>query len=691
MPADYRKRIPRDLPDPDDLSKKEARDEVETVREALRFHDHRYYVEADPAVSDAAYDRLFAYLQALEDAHQDLHDDDSPTRRVGGEPVEALGKIEHVVPLLSLDATLDAEGVQAFLDRLQEAAKDLDGAPSQVVLEPKFDGLSVELVYEDGRLAHGSTRGDGRVGEDITENLRTLRSVPLRLRGEPPPRLAVRGEVYLPLEAFHAVNKQRLADGDDAFANPRNAAAGTVRQLDPRRVARVPLEATFYELLHASDAAPEDHWSVLEALRAWGLRVDPRRDRGVSLADVQAFHARMADGRDELPFEVDGITLKADHRPLRDAMGDRSRSPRWALAWKFPPREEETVLRDIVVQVGRTGVLTPVALLDPVDVGGATVSRATLHNEAEVVRRGAKPGTRVQVVRAGDVIPEVVGPVGDGPDGAGDDFEYALPDACPSCGAGTVREGAYVVCPAGLQCPAQRKARIVHYGSRHALDIDGLGERTVASLLEADRIKDVADLYHLDPGEVAGLDRFARRSAKNLVKAIQDRRQPSLDRFVFALGIRGVGQRVARDLAQAFGSLDALAGADEEALRDVAGIGDETAASVAHFFRDDANQGLLQRLRNAGVEPEPMTEAGAGGRLEGVTVVFTGALDGFTRDEAKAAVERLGGRVPSSISGNTDYVVAGKDPGSKRDDAKKHGVRILDEADFKRLLADGVA
>jgi len=662
----------------DELSTTAARAEVEALRDAIAHHDHLYYVENAPEIADAAYDRLFHRLEELEAAFSDLRSPNSPTQRVGGAPLDALAEVRHEAPMLSLNAVSDEDEVARFLDRLEDEAREL-------VLEPKFDGLSVELVYDEGRLVRGATRGDGTIGEEVTANLRTIGAVPLELRGdETPARVAVRGEVVLAKADFQTLNRGRVERGEEPFANPRNAAAGTLRRLESKAVARVPLDLVAYEILALDGSRGDTHWDDLDRLAAWGFKTDPHNTRARDLDAIADFHGWLLDQRDALDWEIDGVVLKVDDLEARERLGARARSPRWALAWKFPPRAEVTTLEDIVVQVGTSGILTPVALLAPVDVGGVTVSRATLHNEGEVHRKDVRVGDTVRIARAGDVIPEVVERVKQPGVERGEPF--AMPATCPSCGTEVVREGAHVRCPAGLACPAQLRGRLVHYGARDALDIEGLGERTAAQLVDRGLVRDLADLYALSAADLEGLEGFAETSARALVAAIQGVKAPPLDRFLHALAIRHVGRRVARVLAGAFADLDALRGASREALEAVEDIGPATAASVHDFLHDPANRDVLERLAAAGVRPKPV-EGEAAAALDGLTVVFTGALADFTRAEARAEVERRGGRVTDSVSDRTDYVVVGAGPGAKRDEAAGEGVRILDEGGFKRLLA----
>jgi DNA ligase (NAD+) len=681
---DWRHDPPETFDPVPELSKREAEREVAALTRAIRHHDRKYYVENAPEIADSVYDRLFRRLEDLEAAFPELADPNSPTRRVGAPPAEELERAEHTAPMLSLNAATDSSELDGFLVRIREATGE--DAPA-LVAEPKFDGLSLEVVYRDGAFLRAVTRGDGRTGEAVSDNARTIRTLPLRLSGDPPPFLAVRGEVFLSREAFQALNRRRIGRGEEPFANPRNAAGGTIRRLESRVVAGAHLDILVYDVLAVEGAAFATAWQARKHLSGWGLPTDSESRRIAGRAEIRAFHGDLESRREDLAYEIDGIVLKLDDLAAREALGARARSPRWAMAWKFPPRQEVTTLREIVVQVGMTGMLTPVALLDPVEVSGVTVSRATLHNEAEVRRKDVWPGARVRVQRAGDVIPEIVERVG-GAEADRPEDPFTLPGTCPACGAETVREGAYVICPAGLACPPQLVGHLTHYGAREALDIDGLGEETARALVDAGLVADVADLYALAPEDLLPLEGFAETAARNLVDAIEGAKTPPFDRFLFALGIRHVGARTARLIAGRFAGIDALAGADAETLAEIPGIGPVIARSVVDFLAAERNREILDRLAAHGVRPEPVAEPEGGRPLAGLTFVFTGALEGWTRDEAEAAVERLGARATGSVSGETDYVVAGADPGAKRDEARERGVAILDEAAFEALLDD---
>jgi len=659
----------------EELSETAAREQAEQLREAIRFHDYRYYVENDPTIGDRTYDALFARLDALEGTFG-LEVEDSPTQRVGGEPVDELDTVEHEAPMLSIDQSGEADDVRAFDERVRDAVGDV-----RYVCEPKFDGLSIEVVYEDGVYQRAATRGDGERGDDVTEQVRTIPSVPQRLRGDYPDFLAVRGEVYMPREAFQAYNRERVEAGEDPFANPRNAAAGTLRQLDPAVVAERPLSVFFFSVLDASvDFATHEERN--ERLPAWGLRVS---DEIELVEDVEAaidYRDRMLDARDDLDYEIDGVVIKVDDFDACEQLGRTSRAPRWAFAYKFPARSERTTVRDIVVQVGRTGRLTPVALLDPVEVGGVTVSRASLHNPEEIARLDVNVGDEVHVKRAGDVIPDVDEVVEKHAEG-----HFAFPDTCPVCDSPVERDGPLAFCTGGVACPAQLEQAIQHYASRGALDIEGLGEKSVEQLVEAGLVEGLADLYTLTEDDLTELEGWGETSAENLVAEVAATTEPPLSDFLTALGIPEVGSTTARSLAQRFGTFEGIENAAEEELRAVPDVGPTVAAEIRGFFESEQNREAIDDLLEH-VTPQAADRAG-GDELAGLTMVFTGALDRFTRSEAQELVERHGGSATSSVSGNTDYLVAGDNPGqSKRDDAEDNDVSILSEAEFLDVLAE---
>ncbi len=680
---DFKKNPKTTFKDVKKLGKEEAEQQIEALREGIDYHDYLYYVKNKPAISDSTYDKLFRRLQELEEAFPEFQSETSPTQRVGAKPLDKLRKVDHASPMLSLNAALETEEVGNF-DRF--VRKNTDGENVKYVLEPKFDGLSVEVVYENGQFMRGSTRGDGTTGEDVSENLKTVRSIPLRLRDEDslPSSLAVRGEVFMPKKAFQKLNKARIEQGEDAFANPRNAAAGIIRQLDPKKVADKPLDVVFYEIIDSSNGKLSSHWDTLKKFGRWGLKTDDNTTKCSGLDKIKQYHDRMSERRDDLDYEIDGVVIKLDDYELREKLGVRQRSPRWAMAWKFAPKKEVTTLEEIVVQVGRTGILTPVALLQPVDVGGVTVSRATLHNEGEVKRKDVRPGDKVRIERAGDVIPEVVERINQ--KGKKRSKPFSMPQKCPVCGEWVKKEGAYYVCPASLSCRAQLIGRVQHYSSREAMNIEGLGDETVKELVERGFVTDMADLYKLSVEQLKSLEGFAQKSAEKLHKSIQQSREAKLDTFLYALGIRHVGRHVAQVAARRFGSFDKLKEARLSELKQVKEIGSEIAESINNFFSEEQNLKVLEKLFDAGVKIKKVRTSDKDLPLKDKTFVFTGELEDYTRQEASSMAEDLGARVTSSVSSNTDFVVVGEDPGSKLEQARKHNVEILDEQKYDKLI-----
>jgi DNA ligase (NAD+) len=681
---DYKQHPSTDFPPVDQLSKEEARQQIAALREGIEYHDHRYYVKNEPEISDARYDQLFQRLQELEQAFPEFQSETSPTRRVGAEPVDKLNRVEHTAPMLSLKAALQEDEVAEFCGFVSQRAGQ-EEVP--YVAEPKFDGVSVELVYQDGRFVRAATRGDGQTGEDVSENVKTIGAVPMRLRNPESARglLAVRGEVYISKDAFQEMNRHRVQQNEDPYANPRNAAAGILRRLESRQVARWPLDLICYDVMQSDQTQSRTHSDELGRLEKWGFRTTYHVRRASSLQQLRKFHQQLEKGRDDLPFEIDGIVIKVDNRHLQNRLGTRDRNPRWALAWKFSPRKEITRLEDIVIQVGMTGMLTPVALLQPVDVGGVTVSRATLHNERQVQEKDLRVGDRVRIERAGDVIPEVVQRIKT--PGRKRSEPFAMPRRCPACDSELVHEQVYWFCPAGLACPPQLIGRLVHYASREALDIQNLGDRTVRALVDREMVGDLADLYQLQADDLLQLENFAEKSARQLHEAIQQARSPRLDRFLFGLGIRHVGRKTARLLAAEFTSLDKLRKADEQRLAELPDIGPTVAHAVRQFFDDPSNQRVLDRLKQAGVEVQEMPRDGRALPLRDKVFVFTGKLEHYTREQAKEEVETRGGTATSSVSSNTDCVVVGEDPGSKLDAAREQEIPVIDEKEFEQLLS----
>ncbi len=656
---------------------------AEELRRLLHHHSYAYYILDRPEITDADYDRLFNELKELEAAHPDLVTPDSPTQRVGGTVAEGFASVQHRVPMLSLDNAYTADEIRESEARLQRA---LPGESFTYVCEPKVDGLGVALLYEKGRLVRGATRGDGRMGEDITQNLKTVRTIPLRLRGPLADLdvLEVRGEIYMAHQAFERLNRTLEAEGEEPFANPRNAAAGSVRQKDSGITAKRPLDIFVYAV---SDAVPDPfttHWGAMQALYKAGFKVNPRSRRCPDIEAVIAMVAELERDRMNLGYDADGVVVKVDSFDQQRRLGVTTHHPRWAMAYKFPAQQATTVLRKIEVGVGRTGALTPTALLDPVEIVGATISRATLHNADEIERLDVREGDTVIVERAGDVIPHILGVVTEKrPQGS---TPFAFPTACPVCGSAAFRpEGEVVSRCTNSACPARLKEGLLHYGSRRAMDIEHLGEAVVEQLVDRGLVGNFAGLYGLSVEELAGLERLAEKSARNLHTAIQGSKGRGLARLLFALGIRYVGENVARILAAEFGGMDKLARAAEEELAAVHGIGPRIAKSVALFFQQADNRHLIALLKQAGVKMEEESSAGPKPLL-GKVFVLTGGLERMTRDEAKAAIQRLGGRVTASVSKKTDYVIVGTDPGSKYEEAKRLGIPTLDEDGFQALI-----
>ncbi|WP_224365370.1 NAD-dependent DNA ligase LigA [Hyalangium versicolor] len=664
---------------------KTAEKRARELRQELAHHNYRYYVLDSPEVSDAQYDRLMRELQELEGQYPQLATPDSPTQRVGGEAAEKFEKVVHRAPMLSLANVFNDEEFSDFHERILKLSNASDVT---YVCEPKLDGLAITLRYENGTFVQGATRGDGTTGEDVTGNLRTVRSLPLQLLPQDgvkvPPVVEVRGEVFIRKEDFKKLNEKREEEGEPLFANPRNAAAGSLRQLDPKMTASRPLSIYLYEYV-PTEGMPsfETHTEKLEHLKKLGLPVN-RHVRAKGLDGVRAAHEASRKGRHELPFEVDGMVVKIDEEDLRKRLGQVSKSPRWAVAYKFPPEEESTLVELIDVQVGRTGALTPVAHLKPVKVGGVTVSRATLHNEDELRRKDVRAGDTVFVRRAGDVIPEIVSVVPS--KRPADSKPYEFPKNCPVCGAKTAKddEGAIIRCT-GASCPAQLVEKIRHFASRTAMDIDGMGDKLASSLVSNGLVKTFADLYALNKEKLLSLERMGEKSAENLLAAIDRSKQTTQRRFLYALGIRHVGEATAKALAESFPEVKQLYSADIDAITRVKDVGPTMAQVLFAFFQEPQNRAAIDALLAAGVTPAP-PQVTTSGPFAGKTVVLTGGMSGMSRDQAKEEIERRGGKVSGSVSKKTDFVVAGEDAGSKLKKAQELGVRILDEQAFLKLL-----
>lgn len=663
---------------------------AEELRAQIRQHAHRYYILDDPVVSDAQYDALVKELIALEDEHPDLITPDSPTQRVGALVGDLFRPVEHLRPLFSLDNAESREDLETWEARIE---RQLGEAPGGYVCELKIDGLAVVLTYRNGSLDTGATRGDGRVGEDITANLRTIDSIPLRLIGDDLPNvLEVRGEVYMPHDAFEELNERQLEMGKPIFANPRNAAAGSVRQKDPAATAERRLGIWVYQLgLVEGGPTFETHWETVEYMRSVGLRVNPSNAVLGSIDDVLTYVERAEADRHDMPYQTDGVVIKVDSLAEQDSLGYTAKAPRWAIAYKFPPEEQVTTLRDIAINIGRTGAATPFAVLEPVFVGGANVGMATLHNEDQVKKKDVRIGDRVVVRRAGDVIPEVVGPVVAARTGS--EVEWSMPAKCPFCGNPIVRpEGEAVArCIGGFECPSRVREWLFHFASRGGMDIEHLGYKTIDLLLERELITDPADIFTFDVDQLLELEGWGEISVSNLSRAIESAKDRPVARLLTALGIRHVGGTVARTLVRAFHGIPALVEASEEDISAVEGIGPVIAAGVREWFDDPANRKLLAKLGGAGVRLEEEPPGGAeSGLLEGCTFVVSGTIEGYTREEAQAAIEVRGGKATGSVSSKTTALIVGESPGaSKTRKAEELGVPIVDAQMFERLLVEG--
>ena len=668
------------------VKRKSPESEIQALREEVQRHEELYYILDSPQISDAEYDALLEKLKALEDKHPDLITPDSPTQRVGGRPAEGFSEVVHRRPMLSLDNSYNIDELRAFDQRCRRLA---EGRSLEYVAELKIDGLSLALHYENELLVRGVTRGDGRIGEDVTQNARTIRSIPLKLRARNSlgAEIEVRGEAFIPRKVFERINADREAADEPRFANPRNAAAGTIRQLDSRIVASRKLEMFAYDLLAGERKPFASHWEALDWMEAAGFQVNPHRRRCSSIEAVIEFANEIELKRDDLDYEIDGLVVKINSTALQDEFGSTNKAPRWAIAYKYAARQATTRVLSIVVQVGRTGALTPVANLEPVSLAGTTVARATLHNPDEVKRLGIKIGDWVLIEKGGDVIPKVLKVIES--KRTGEEKTFRMPRKCPVCGSEISRpEGEVVSRCVAADCPAQLKGRLLHFASRRAMRIEGLGESLVDQLVDGGKVHDAGDLYALTLEDIAALERMATRSGANLIAQIDASKKRDLANLVYALGLRHVGDRTATTLARHFGSLEALSKATVEELDDIPEIGLTVAQSVHDWFRDEGNLELCRRLEAAGVTITIQKALGStDDRFAGKQFVLTGTLETFNRDEARAAIEACGGRVSSSVSKKTDYVVAGTEAGSKLDKATALGVTVLDEAAFKAMLA----
>ncbi len=668
------------------MNEEQAKKKIEKLRQEINYHNYRYYVLDNPVISDYEYDQLLRELENLEKQFPHLITPTSPTQRVGAPPLEKFEEVRHTFPMLSLANAFEEEEVKEFdarVKRFLETPKDIE-----YCAELKVDGVAVELAYEGGHFLKGSTRGDGFVGEDVTQNLKTVKSIPLSLipakEKRLPSRLEVRGEVYLPIKPFQELNQQRERSGESLFANPRNATAGSLRQLDSSITAKRPLDIFCYGVGQVSGQSFATHWDLLENLHLWGLKVNSHRKQCRKIEEVLEFHQKMDGLREKLPYEIDGVVIKVNSLRLQETLGTIARSPRWALAFKFKPKQVTTKIQDIIVQVGRTGALTPTALMDPVRVGGVVVSRATLHNQDEIEKKDVRIGDTVVVQRAGDVIPEVVRVLPE--KRTGKEKKFRMPDKCPVCGSEVFRpEGEAVARCMGIACPAQVKETIIHFASRGAMNIEGLGEKIIEQLVDRGLVKDYADLYALTKDDMLTLERMGEKLAGNILTSIQNSKKTSLDRLIYALGIRQVGESMAKLLAREFSDLGELSRGSEERLQVIPGVGPEKAKSIVKFFQQKGNQRVIQKLEERGVEyparPQPRSK-----KWEGQTFVFTGTLKTMSREEAESKVEAMGARASSSVSKKTNFVVVGEDPGSKYEKARALGVQIITEDEFLRML-----
>ena len=667
------------------MDKETALKKISELRKIIEYHNQRYYQQDAPEISDAEYDRFMRELQNLEARFPDDELASSPTQRVGAAPLAKFASFTHPSPMLSLANAFSEEEIIDFDSRLKRLAS-IDNI--SYVTEPKLDGLAVNLIYEKGVFTKGATRGDGTVGEDVTQNLKTISSLPLRMKKSEqapiPSFVEIRGEVYMEKYPFEKLNRRRMEEGEEPFANPRNAAAGSLRQLDSKITAHRPLNIFLYGIGNVQGISFTTHWEVLRALSSWGFPVNKLIEQAHDINTCIRYFERITSLRDTLPYDIDGVVIKVDSLALQNRLGNISRNPRWALACKFPAQQETTIVKDIIVQVGRMGTLTPVAVMEPVNVGGVMVSRATLHNEDEVIKKDIRVGDTVIIQRAGDVIPEVVKVIPE--KRTGKETKFKMPVKCPECGSEIVRfEGEVAHRCVNISCPAQLKEHIRHFASRGAMDIEGLGEKLSAQLFDAKFISDPADLYFLTKDKLLGLDRQAEKSAQNLIDSIARSKNPPLDKFIYALGIRHVGERTAKLLAERFGSIENLMAAKIEDLTAVNEIGTEIAASIVEFFHESKNKAVMKKFAKAGVAPQ-RKEISLNAPLVGKSFVFTGAMGSMGRNEAKEIVENLGGVVHSSVTKKATYVVAGVDPGSKLDKAKSYGIRVISEAEFLKLI-----
>jgi len=668
------------------MEKDAAWKRIADLRNIIEYHNKRYYQQDNPEISDIEYDRLMRELQDLEYQYPDERLESSPTQRVGAAPLNKFAAFNHHSAMLSLANAFSSEEIIEFDNRI----KRLAGVDSiSYIAEPKLDGLAVNLIYEKGVFAWGATRGDGTTGEDVTQNLKTISSLPLKMKNKGstpiPTFIEIRGEVYIESEPFQKLNRRRINEGEEPFANPRNAAAGSLRQLDSKITARRPLNIFLYHVGEVKGVKFTSHWEVLKALKDWGFPVNPIIEQAKDIQKCIQYFENIFKLREHLPYEIDGVVLKVNDLALQNILGSVSRNPRWALACKFPAAQATTVVKEIIVGVGRTGALTPVAIMEPVNVGGVMVSRATLHNEDEIIKKDIRVGDTVVIQRAGDVIPEVVKVILEKRPAGTKIFE--IPKHCPDCNSEIVRmEGEVAYRCVNISCPAQLKEHIRHFASRGAMDIEGLGEKVSAQLFDAKLIADPADLYFLSKEQLIALDRQAEKSAQNLIDSIENSKNPPLDKFIFALGIRNVGERTAKLLTVRFGSIENLIDAQIEDLTTINEIGPEIAASIIKFFHEPKNKDVMEKFRKAGVKPQKKEIAADSNTLQGKSFVFTGTMESMGRNEAKTIVENMGGIIHSNVTKKTTYVVAGSEPGSKLDKANSLGITVLNEKEFFKLI-----
>ncbi|MFW6282464.1 MAG: NAD-dependent DNA ligase LigA [Minisyncoccales bacterium] len=660
-----------------EISKSDAKKEINALKNAIKYHDELYYKQNTPKISDEAYDKLFERLKNLEKKYSEFKSEESPTTKIGEKPRNTFNKIKHTKPLLSIQSTSQEKNIKDFINQFKPSANK----KTNYVLEPKFDGFSIEIIYENGEFKHALTRGDGYVGEDISQNVKTIKSIPSKIF-KMPQYLSVRGEVFLTKKDFQKINKIRIEKNEKEFSNPRNAAAGLMRQLDSNKVKQIPFKAVIYEIIYVAEQEFKKHDEALQFLKKLNFNLSKKNKVVNSFDEIKKYYDGLKEERDVLDYEIDGVVIKVNELKLREKLGSRARTPRWVIAWKFPPKKEITVLEDIVVQIGRTGILTPVALLRPVNVGGVTISKATLHNEEYVQKKGLSKGDKVKVLRAGDVIPRVEERITKNKNNA---KKYELPKRCPVCNSKIVQEGAYKLCPNGLSCDAQIKGRIQHFSSRNAMNIETLGKKTINQLVDKQLVTNISDLYALDKKDILSLEGYNEKSANKLYLEIQNSKQPELSKFIYALGIRLVGRRIAKIISYNFKTLDKLINGTKSDFSKIPEIGPEIEESMLHFFQNKENKKIIKKLKDYGlvIKPPVMTQSQ---NLKNKTFVLTGTLKKYTREKAKEEIEKRGGKPTESISNNTDYLVVGTNSGSKLDDAKTKNIKILNESEFERLL-----